>query len=159
MTNCEKFDIQTNSWNNVSSLNIAEIGITCLYFHPYQIFICGGYHKNTYETISISPSNVNQKWTVLTVQNATQRGYGIGYQYNEKEILLFGGEYSPSQFIIFDIQSSKLINKGIEFNSNLYNTSKGRMHDGKFKIINYSDKKLYQIDLNTFKFDSSPVDF
>lgn len=115
---CEKYDLLSNSWTKISSLNQKVSGLYICNFNDKFIFKFGGESTQTLLSQIIEIYDIkNNKWSVIqafTDSNLVPviSRLGACIQLNEKNIFIFGGYYAKNdagtnQSFILEVSEKK----------------------------------------------------
>ena len=161
----EKYNIDTNQWSSLPSLEVSRSWPSCVCYEDKYIFLFGGLCDSTdsslnnqVEKLDITRNDSNNKWERFNVNSDIMLPFYIGVvKINNDELLLLGGKYAPTEDNIDECFSYSYKENSIkkvdeyklpikdEFDGKLF-CNIGNNVFGQFSAI-YSDF-FYIVDLN-----------
>ena len=161
----EKYNIDTNQWSSLPSLEVSRSWPSCVCYEDKYIFLFGGLCDSTdsslnnqVEKLDITRNDNNNKWERFNVNSDIMLPFYIGVvKINNDELLLLGGKYAPTEDNIDECFSYSYKENSIkkvdeyklpikdEFDGKLF-CNIGENIFGQFSAI-YSDF-FYIVDLN-----------
>ena len=174
--NVEKYNIETNQWSLLPSLNHSRSWPSCVCLDDKYIFLFGGLFdsidsslNNQIEKLDINKNNNDNKWEIFNINSDIKIPFYSGVvKINNEEFFLLGGKFDAKDNNIDECYNLSLKDKSIkkiddvklpnndEFNGSLF-IELGDNKFGQFSSI-YNDY-FYIVDINNknielIKFDN-----
>ena len=174
--NVEKYNIETNQWSLLPSLNHSRSWPSCVCLDDKYIFLFGGLCdsidsslNNQVEKLDINKNNSDNKWEILNINSDIKLPFYSGVvKVNNDELFLLGGKFDAKESNIDEFYNFSLKDNSInkiediklpnndEFNGCLF-IELGENKFGQFSSI-YNDY-FYIVDINNksielIKFDN-----
>ena len=174
--NVEKYNIETNQWSLLPSLNHSRSWPSCVCLDDKYIFLFGGLCdsidsslNNQVEKLDINKNNSDNKWGILNINSDIKLPFYSGVvKVNNDELFLLGGKFDAKESNIDEFYNFSLKDNSInkiediklpnndEFNGCLF-IELGENKFGQFSSI-YNDY-FYIVDINNksielIKFDN-----
>ena len=101
----EKYNIETNQWSSLPSLEVSRSWPSCVCIEDKFIFLFGGLCDsndnsliNQIEKLDITKNDNDNKWERFSVNSNIMLPFYLGVvQINNDELLLLGGKYDPKE--------------------------------------------------------------
>ena len=165
LLSCDYLKDNANKWVKFSSLNQPNCCITSLFIESsHYIYVFGGALKVEFEKIFTGNLYGSTKWNQVHLNTMNYnyfRSYGVSFQINKSQILLFGGKSSNPEMMIFDLVSNKIFSTSKFSKMIPYNTSKVCLKGNHIYVVSSKYKIESMIDLKTFDYfeNSHSLDF
>ena len=153
----EYFDDKNKQWKRIQPLNKADRCITSFFWAPSFIYTFGGNVNQDPERKNITDINAN--WEIIHLSTKSHpRFYGCSFFLNKNEVLIFGGRDCPTEFVIFNLNSSKLHVSSKAFINEAFFSSKPVFHNNLI-YVKGQENSLYLINPRTLEYNLDQTNF
>jgi len=165
MNKCEVYDVASDTWTQVASLNTRRNFHTTIAFDNAALYVVagfnGGQRTNLIEKYDIRR---RQHWETLNLRIKENTNWicleGCGlYQISNKHILIFGGfttsDQKTNHCYLFNVSTNEIeqLNCKTRTQSNFYQRQPKVGADGKLYCVETNSLDLHIFDMNVFEWD------
>ena len=165
MNKCEVYDVASDTWTQVASLNTRRNFHTTIAFDNQALYVVagfnGGQRTNLIEKYDIRR---RQHWETLNLRIKENTNWicleGCGlYQISNKHILIFGGfttsDQKTNHCYLFNTATNDIeqLNCKTRTQSNFYQRQPKVGADGKLYCVETNSLDLHIFDMNVFEWD------